>query len=71
MANNLTINQAILAVMKEAGKPLSPKGAFERIIADKLYEFHAQHPLGVVMGQIRRHCKDIEFPTAEATNIMR
>jgi restriction system protein len=67
MPNNLTINEAILAVMKRAGTPLTPKEAYDLIIDKKLYEFHAQQPVNVVKGQIRRHCKDLDFPTAEPT----
>jgi restriction system protein len=65
MPNDLTINEAILAVMKSAGTPLTPREAYDRIIAADLYSFHAQRPANVVVGQIRRHCKDIDFPTAE------
>jgi restriction system protein len=67
MPNNLTINEAILAVMKKAGTPLTPREAYDHIIAANLYEFHAQQPVNVVKGQIRRHCKDLDFPTAEPT----
>src|SRR5690242_9019087 len=65
----LTINEAILSVMKEAGSPLTPAEAYERIVAKGLYEFHAQRPLSVVIAQIRRHCKDLEFPTAAPTKL--
>jgi restriction system protein len=65
MRDHPTINEAILAVMKDAGVPLSAKEAYDRIVAKGLYQFHAQKPDGVVTGLIRRHCKDIDFPTAE------
>lgn len=65
----LTISEAILSVMKEAGVPLTPAEAYERIVAKSLYEFHAQRPLSVVISQIRRHCKDLEFPTAAPTKL--
>lgn len=67
MPNDLTINEAILAVMNSAGIPLTPREAYDRIVGAKLYEFHAQQPLSVVQGQIRRHCREHDFPTAEAT----
>jgi restriction system protein len=67
MPNNLTINEAILTVMKKVDAPISPKEAYDQIIANNLYEFHAQQPVNVVKGQIRRHCKDLDFPTAQAT----
>ncbi len=48
-----------------AGNPITPKEAYERILEGKLYEFRAQNPLSIVTGQIRRHCKDLDFPSAE------
>ena len=67
MRDHRTINEAIIAVMKEAGKPLIAKEAYDQIVEKRLYEFHAQQPEHVVKAQIRRHCKDLEFATAEAT----
>ena len=61
----MTIIQAIIKVMREAGCPLTPGEAYERIVERGLYEFRAQNPKGVVAAQIRRHCKGLEFPTAE------
>jgi restriction system protein len=59
-----TITEAILAVMREAGTPLSGKEAYRRILGKQIYQFHAEQPEHVVTGQIRRHCKDLDFPTA-------
>ena len=70
MKDHLTINKAIVAVMKDAGVPLSAKEAYDRIVAKDLYEFHAQQPPNVVMGQIRRHCKDLDFPTADRKSVV-
>jgi restriction system protein len=67
MLKELTINEAILAVMKKTGTPLSPKEVYEHIISYKLYEFHAQQPVNIVRKQIRRHCKDLDFSKAGAT----
>lgn len=64
MRDHPTINEAIAAVMRDAGVPLTAKEAYGRIIEQKLYEFHAQHPINVVSVQIRRHCRDLDFPTA-------
>ena len=44
----MTIIQAILNVMREAGRPLTPKEAYERILEKDLYSFRAQNPQGVV-----------------------
>jgi restriction system protein len=62
-----TIKDAIINVMKNAGVPLSGREAYDKIVAQDLYEFHAQDPTAVVIGQIRRHCKDLDFPTAPPT----
>ena len=67
MKDRLTINEAIIAVMKDAGEPLAAKEAYDRIITKGLYQFHAQQPASVVVGQIRRHCRDLDFPTAAPT----
>jgi restriction system protein len=43
---------------------MTAKEAYDAIIAQKLYEFHAQDPARVVLHQIRRHCEGIDFPSA-------
>jgi restriction system protein len=63
----MTINEAILQVMHEAGRPLSPTEAYDAIMVAGLYTFHAQKPENVVKSQIRRHCKGLDFPSAEPT----
>jgi restriction system protein len=62
-----TIKETILAVMSNAGKALSANEVYQRIVKRNLYEFHAQQPGNVVKGLIRRHCKDLDFPTAKPT----
>ncbi len=62
-----TIRQAVLSVMTEAGEALFPREVYRRIVEHRLYKFHAQRPEGVVRAEIRRHCKDIDFPTAAPT----
>jgi restriction system protein len=65
----MTINEAISAVMRGARTPLSSKEVYQRIVEGALYTFHAQRPEGVVAGQIRGHCKDLDFPTAAPTKL--
>jgi len=62
----MTINEAILKVMADSGRPMTPTEAFEQIVSKHLYKFRAQEPLSVVRQQMRRHCKDVEFPSAVA-----
>ena len=66
MTSKLTIVKAIRMVMLEAGRPLSAQEAYQQIVERNLYTFHAQAPESVVLSQIRRHCKGIDFPTASS-----
>lgn len=63
----MTIVEAIKRVMKEAGKPLTPKEAYERIVSKGLYSFNAEYPYQVVRTQIRRHVKGVDFPSSSPT----
>jgi len=60
----MTIVEAIKAVMREAGVPLSAREAYSRILEKSLYTFQAKDPQHVVLMQIRRHCVGIDFPSA-------
>lgn len=59
-----TINQAILKVLKDNGKPLYIKEIYSKIIENDLYRFNAQRPADIVRIQIRRHCDGLDFPSA-------
>ena len=63
----MTIIDAIKQVIRASGAPMTAKEAYEAIVSQKLYEFHAQNPAHVVLMQIRRHCEGIDFPTAAPT----
>lgn len=63
----MTIVEAIRKVMIDEGKALSPKEAYDIIVKNKLYKFNADNPISVVRGQIRRHCKGIDFTTSSPT----
>jgi restriction system protein len=67
MTKKLTITGAIAQAMRMAEEPLSPKEAYRRVVEMNLYEFNAQNPEAVVRSQIRRHCKDLDFPSAAPT----
>lgn len=66
---NLTIKQAVIKVLKEAGKPLTSKEIYSQILAKDFYRFKAENPLHIVQIEIRRHCKGIDFPTAHPKKI--
>jgi restriction system protein len=63
----MTIIDAIKQVIRAGGSPMTAKEAYDAIVSQKLYEFHAQNPAHVVLMQIRRHSEGIDFPTAAPT----
>lgn len=63
----MTIIQAILEVMHNAGHPLTVKQTYDQIVDGGLYSFKAQNPQHVVQSQLRRHCDGLDFPTAKDT----
>lgn len=60
----MTIVEAIKAVMRDAARPLSAREAHAKIVEHGLYAFQAKDPQHVVLMQIRRHCLDLDFPSA-------
>src|SRR4051812_36497743 len=63
----MSITEAIAEVMRLHGGPMTPKEAYNAIVASGLYEFHAQNPLAVVVSQIRRHSEGIDIPSGSPT----
>ena len=59
-----TICDAIKEVLKDEKEGLTYLEIYSRIEERKLYEFGAKSPQTVVHGKIRRHCEDLEFPSA-------
>lgn len=51
-----TIVEAIRQVMKAAGRPMTVREIYYRIVQDGLYEFEAKDPIQIVASQIRKHC---------------
>jgi restriction system protein len=62
-----TIITAIKEVMNAHGAPMAPRDVYEAIVVAKLYEFHAETPLNIVRGQIRRHCQGLDLPSSSST----
>lgn len=60
----MTIIEAIKAVLISEPEGLTSVEIYQRIIDKKLYQFGAKNPVGVVNGEIRRHCVGLDFPTA-------
>ena len=60
----MTIIEAIKEVLKSNPQGLSSAEIYQLIIEKNLYQFGAKNPIGVVNGEIRRHCIGLDFPTA-------
>jgi hypothetical protein len=58
------IHKVIADVLRASSQPMTPKDIYEAIAARGLYHFRAQDPLHVVASQLRRHCKELHFPSS-------
>jgi restriction system protein len=59
-----TIIESVIQVLQDAGKPLPARAIYNIIIEKDYYRFRAENPPNIVLNIIRRHCKDLDFPTA-------
>lgn len=64
MNKKMTIIEAIRTVLLKNGSGMTVEEIFDKIIENKLYTFGAKNPRAVVNGEIRCHCSDLNFPTA-------
>ncbi len=64
MRRNLTIVGAVLSVMRDRARPLSPSEAYAAIIERGLYGFNTDDPVSVVRNAIRRRCEGVNFASA-------
>ena len=60
----MTIVDAIKIVLVDSKQGMTSSDIYDKIIERKLYEFPAKKPEAVVNGTIRKHCIDLDFPTA-------
>ena len=60
----MTILECIKSVLKDKPNGLTSKETYNQIITQDLYHFGAKNPVGVVNGELRRHCVGLDFPTA-------
>jgi restriction system protein len=60
----MTIIEAIKSVLQEAKSPLTVDQIYKNISDKKLYGFKAKDPKSVVRSQLRRHCHNLDFPSA-------
>jgi restriction system protein len=63
----MTIIEAIKEAMRIHGGPMTIREVYEAITGAGLYTFHAEKPAHVVASLIRRHCKDLNYPSASET----
>jgi restriction system protein len=61
-----TITDAIIAVMRQKERPLTPSEAYGAIIERNLYKFNTDDPVSVVRAQICRRCIDVDFASASS-----
>ena len=59
----MRIVDALIEVLKETSG-LTHREAYREIVKRNLYSFGAKDPEGVVNGNLRRHCEDLDFPSA-------
>lgn len=60
----MIIVEAIKKVLEDSNDGLTTQRIYSEIVERGLYSFGAKNPVGVVNSQIRRRCKDLDFPTA-------
>lgn len=65
----MTIIEAIKSVLSSCTDGLTAPEIYDAIISNGLYSFGAKKPIAVVNGEIRRRCKDLDFPTAYPTKV--
>ena len=63
----MTVIQAILKVMRDANRPMSPRDVFAGIAARNLYVFRAKDPASIVRTTMRRH--SVDCPDSSASSI--
>ncbi len=66
----MTIIEAVKNVLADH-EAMSSKEIYHKIIEKKLYQFPAKNPHAVVNGMIRRHCLELNFPTASPVKYFR
>lgn len=62
----MTIIEAIKEVLSSEMVGMTSREIYDEIISKNLYVFPAANPPAVVNNIIRRHCLDLNFPTANA-----
>lgn len=64
MEQKYTIVEAIKVILAQNPQGLTSMQIYKEIVDQGLYVFGAKDPKNVVNGKVRRHCIDLNFPTA-------
>lgn len=67
----MTIYEAAIQVMREAGKPLSPNEIHDLIVERKLYDFKARNSMSVLRSAIRSRTENINNPSSSPVRYFR
>ena len=65
----MTIVEAIKKVLEISVDGMTTQEIYEEIVSQELYSFGAKNPVAVVNGQVRRRCRDLDFPTANPVKL--
>jgi|CryBogDrversion2_7_1035282.scaffolds.fasta_scaffold313336_1 restriction system protein len=60
----MTMLEASIKVLTQAGKPLTAQEIYELIIKDNLFTFGAKKPISVLQSQLRQSCIEFNGKTA-------
>lgn len=60
----MTIKEAAIKVLRDAGQPLTVDQVYERICSEGLFEFKAGQPKSVLSRQLRKHAEGVQMKLA-------
>jgi hypothetical protein len=67
MSQKYPIHKVISQVLSAAESPMTAAEIYDAIMAKELYSFPAKDPIHVVRSTLRRHCVNMDFPSARQT----
>ncbi|WP_424315675.1 winged helix-turn-helix domain-containing protein [Haloferula sp.] len=67
----MTIKEAAIKVLRDAGQALSIDEIYDRICSEGLFEFKAKSPKAVLSRQLRSHAEGVEMKLASAEKCFR
>lgn len=65
----MRIIDAIEKILKDSGKPLTHVQIYNAIKKEGLFSFGAKDPCSVVRSKLRKHCYNLDFPSASPVKI--